>query len=310
MATFIMNALNHTNLRPAGLTAQTESGTAKVTVSMRDAEFKPVVNAMIDAVQAYVAHESRAFKDDGTAEDRLLDWSDEEGVFTSLTLTVPETYLVASSEGTGVRNRAEAHLTDQFGPGTRRGESITFTSSDPSVTPNNISRNTNVGGNTTFTYHRDSATFLRFRASPTVPYSSGSRPAPFLRFRASPTVRCSSGSERHPRCGVPQVQGVTHGAVFLQVQGVTGGALFLRFKTRTVPQVHSVIGGALFLRFRASPTVPCSSGSRPAPFPQVQSVTHGAVFLRFRASPTVRCSSGSGRHRRCPVPQVQDPHRS
>ena len=93
---------------------------------------------------------------DGTAEDRLLDWSDEMAVITTLRLTVPEIYRVASSDGTGVHNRARASLTDQYGTGTGRGELITFTSTDPSVTPNRTNRNTNVGGNATFTYRRDS----------------------------------------------------------------------------------------------------------------------------------------------------------
>ena len=94
---------------------------------------------------------------DNAADDRLLDWSDEMPVITTLTLTVSEDYLVASSQSTGASNRAEAHLTDQFGSGAGRNESITFTSSDPSVTPNNTTRTANVGGNATFTYHRDSA---------------------------------------------------------------------------------------------------------------------------------------------------------
>ena len=95
---------------------------------------------------------------DGAADDRLLDWSDEMPVITTLTLTVPEDYLVASS--------AE-HRREQPGGGpphrpvrlgiAGRGERITFTSSDPSVTPNNTTRTANVGGNATFTYHRDSA---------------------------------------------------------------------------------------------------------------------------------------------------------
>ncbi|MDE0137823.1 MAG: hypothetical protein OXQ26_04535 [bacterium] len=41
--------------------------------------------------------------------------------------------------------------------GVGRGERVT-TSADPFVTPNNVSRNTNVGGVATFVYHRDSDT--------------------------------------------------------------------------------------------------------------------------------------------------------
>ena len=64
MATFIINALNHTNLRPAGLTAQ-RSGTT-ITVSVRDAEFAPVPNAHIDAFSAAAADAGGAFKADGS----------------------------------------------------------------------------------------------------------------------------------------------------------------------------------------------------------------------------------------------------
>jgi len=64
MATFIINALNHTNLRPAGLTAQ-RAGTT-ITVSVRDADFAPVPNAHIDAFSAATAGADGAFKADGT----------------------------------------------------------------------------------------------------------------------------------------------------------------------------------------------------------------------------------------------------
>ena len=94
--------------------------------------------------------------DDGNSIDRLLDWSDEEGVITSLTLTVPEEYLVASSEGFGARNRARASLTDQYGSGVGGREAITFTSTDASVMPNGTNRTTNVGGVATLEYRRDS----------------------------------------------------------------------------------------------------------------------------------------------------------
>ena len=94
--------------------------------------------------------------DDGNSNDRMLDWSDEEGVITSLTLTVPEEYLVASSEGFGASNRARATLTDQYGSGVSGRETITFTSTDPSVSPNSVDRTTNVGGVATLDYRRDS----------------------------------------------------------------------------------------------------------------------------------------------------------
>ncbi|MXY12420.1 MAG: S-layer homology domain-containing protein [Acidimicrobiaceae bacterium] len=64
MATFIINAANHTNLRPAGLTAQ-RSGTT-ITASVRDADFAPVPNAHIDAFSATNADAGGAFKADGS----------------------------------------------------------------------------------------------------------------------------------------------------------------------------------------------------------------------------------------------------
>ena len=42
MATFIARALGHSNVRPAGVTAQNVKGT--ITVSVRGADFAPVAN--------------------------------------------------------------------------------------------------------------------------------------------------------------------------------------------------------------------------------------------------------------------------
>ena len=75
MATFIVRALNHSNLRPAGLTAQI-SGTT-VTVSVRDANFAPVVNVDVDAFKAAAAQESRAFNDDGNCTGRTTGFTGE-----------------------------------------------------------------------------------------------------------------------------------------------------------------------------------------------------------------------------------------
>ena len=94
--------------------------------------------------------------DDATSEDRLLDWSQETRVATSLTLIAPEPYVVASSDGIGAGNRVRAILADQYGAGVGRNRIITFTSADPSVRPNNHDRRTHVGGVATFSYHRDS----------------------------------------------------------------------------------------------------------------------------------------------------------
>ena len=63
MATFIMRTLAHSNLRPAGLSVQSDRGT--LTVSMRDADFAAVDNEVIDAFYVSDARVDRAFNDDG-----------------------------------------------------------------------------------------------------------------------------------------------------------------------------------------------------------------------------------------------------
>ncbi len=63
MATFIMNALAHSNLRPAGLTVQSDNGA--LTASIRDADFKPVANELVDAFYVDATREARAFNSDG-----------------------------------------------------------------------------------------------------------------------------------------------------------------------------------------------------------------------------------------------------
>ena len=68
MATFIMNAMAHTNLRPAGLTAQTERGTSTVTVSVRDAAFEPVAAMRVDVFRADTGVAHRAFAEDGSGK--------------------------------------------------------------------------------------------------------------------------------------------------------------------------------------------------------------------------------------------------
>ena len=71
MAVFITNAMAHSNARPAGLTAQVAGGT--ITVSVRDANFAPVVNQAVDAFKTAAAFESKAFKDDGTCSSRTTE---------------------------------------------------------------------------------------------------------------------------------------------------------------------------------------------------------------------------------------------
>ena len=63
MATFIMNALAHSNLRPAGLTVQSDNG--MLTASLRDADFEPIDNELIDAFYVDAARADRAFNSDG-----------------------------------------------------------------------------------------------------------------------------------------------------------------------------------------------------------------------------------------------------
>ena len=68
MAAFITRALAHTNARPAGLSAQvTKTG---ITVSVRDADFQPVVNQAVDAFYISTANKDNVLKDDGTCSSR------------------------------------------------------------------------------------------------------------------------------------------------------------------------------------------------------------------------------------------------
>ena len=75
MATFIIRALNHSNVRPAGTTAQVftrKAGAAEIIVSVRDADFAPVTNQAVDAFRAKAAQEDRAFKADGSCSSRTM----------------------------------------------------------------------------------------------------------------------------------------------------------------------------------------------------------------------------------------------
>ena len=62
MATFIMRALAHSNLRPVDLSVQSDSGTLHV--SVRDADFRPVANEIVDAFYVSDARVDRAFNND------------------------------------------------------------------------------------------------------------------------------------------------------------------------------------------------------------------------------------------------------
>ena len=75
MATFIMRALKHSNVRPSGLSAQVQTraqGAAEIVVSVRDADFTPVANVAIDAFRTAAAQEDRAFKADGSCSSRTI----------------------------------------------------------------------------------------------------------------------------------------------------------------------------------------------------------------------------------------------
>ena len=63
MASFIMRALAHSNLRPAGLTVQSDNGA--LTASLRDADFGPVADALVDAFYVDASRVARAFNNDG-----------------------------------------------------------------------------------------------------------------------------------------------------------------------------------------------------------------------------------------------------
>ncbi len=69
MATFIIRALGHSNVRPAGVTAQNVKGT--ITVSVRDADFAPVANQPVDAFRVATADMSLAFSSAGACTGRV-----------------------------------------------------------------------------------------------------------------------------------------------------------------------------------------------------------------------------------------------
>ena len=69
MASIIMRALGHTNLRPAGVTAQ--STFDRTQVSVRDEDFAPVVDARVEAIGS--DYRDFAFDDDGKCvTDRFI----------------------------------------------------------------------------------------------------------------------------------------------------------------------------------------------------------------------------------------------
>ena len=71
MASFIMRAMNHTNLRPAGLTAQQTGGGAggETQVSVRDADFAPISGQRIEVMSSSYADD--AFDRSGRCIERF-----------------------------------------------------------------------------------------------------------------------------------------------------------------------------------------------------------------------------------------------
>jgi hypothetical protein len=69
MASFIMRALGHTNLRPEGLTAQQTND--HIQVSVRSADFEPVINARVEAFSTGYA--DSAFNSSGRCIGRYVD---------------------------------------------------------------------------------------------------------------------------------------------------------------------------------------------------------------------------------------------
>ena len=99
----------------------------------------------------------RVVAKDGSASDRFLDWTDEPVEPTTLELSVPREYRMASSAGHGGGSTVRATLTDQYGDPVAR-EQISFTSTDSTGVPRGVRRTTNSSGVATLHYQRDSAT--------------------------------------------------------------------------------------------------------------------------------------------------------
>ena len=64
MASFITRTLAHTTVRPAGLSGQSVGPVVRV--SLRDADFNPIVNEWIDAFSVDAGREDDAFSDSGS----------------------------------------------------------------------------------------------------------------------------------------------------------------------------------------------------------------------------------------------------
>ena len=94
--------------------------------------------------------------DDARSRDPYLHWEDNPAEPTTLDLSVPREYRLASAEGNGAGTTVRALLTDQYG-GPVAGEQIVFISSDRAGVPYGVSRTTNAQGVATLGYQRDSS---------------------------------------------------------------------------------------------------------------------------------------------------------
>ena len=69
MAAFITRALTHTTVRPSGVTAQYEPHDGNVIVSVRDDDFQPVANAIVDVFHIDTPGVDLAFRGDGSCDE-------------------------------------------------------------------------------------------------------------------------------------------------------------------------------------------------------------------------------------------------
>ena len=69
MAAFITRALAHTTVRPAGVTAQYEPHDDNVVVSVRDGDFQPVSNAVVDVFYTDTPGADLAFRGNGSCDE-------------------------------------------------------------------------------------------------------------------------------------------------------------------------------------------------------------------------------------------------
>ena len=108
MASLIMRALAHSNLRPAGLTVQSDGGA--LTASLRDADFGPIDDTLVDAFYVDASRVARAFNNDGKCRSivKAVDGS------TTSRCEIHVTDSVTDADGNAPLNGLEA---DQIGKG-------------------------------------------------------------------------------------------------------------------------------------------------------------------------------------------------